>query len=83
MATHILSRPATPGDAVAAGLVASIVYTIVAQAYVVATAGPQAFFVPFRQIAAVAAGPGALARARSPCEQFRGGSGLPRIREPC
>jgi hypothetical protein len=48
------------GDAVLAGIVASLVYTVVAQTIVIAVYGPSAFFKPFQQIAAVAAGPTAL-----------------------
>lgn len=48
-------------DAAVAGIVASLAYTAVAQPLVVALYGAESFLVPFRQIAAVAVGPSALA----------------------
>lgn len=51
----------TAFDGILAGIIASLAYTVVAQPIVIALYGLDSFFVPFRQIAAVAVGPEALA----------------------
>lgn len=61
MAPRALDSRPSIGDGVLAGIVASLVYTVVAQTIVTFLYGPSAFFKPFQQIAAVAVGPTALA----------------------